>query len=143
MSAGLIKAGDDIEAAFKQIETIVIDMETGMKVDVDPKTFSQIKASKDPEQNVKIPAAADVAGLSTRAKLAKVFLTRDGSGAVDTIILNVWGKGLWSTMYGFLALGSDTNTIKGFAYYAQGETPGLGGEIEKEKFSNSVRISKS
>ncbi len=130
MSAGLMKDGDDIDTIFKEIETIVIDMESGKKVDTDVDAFDQIAASKDPAQNVKIPADKDIGGISTRSKLAKVYLKRDASGTIETIILNVWGKGLWSTMYGFIALAPDTKTIKGFAYYSQGETPGLGGEVD-------------
>lgn len=40
------------------------------------------------------------------------------------------GKGLWSTLYGYLALESDANTVAGITFYKHGETPGLGGEIE-------------
>ena len=39
-------------------------------------------------------------------------------------------------MYGFLALGSDLNTIKGFGYYSHGETPGLGGEVDNQTWKN-------
>jgi len=130
MSAGLLNDGGDIEAIFNTIETIVIDIESGEKVDTDVNAFDQIAASKDPAQNIKIPASIDVGGLSTRSKLAKVYLKKDEAGTIETIILNVWGKGLWSTMYGFIALAPDTKTIKGFAYYSQGETPGLGGEVD-------------
>lgn len=130
MSAGLLKEGDDINQVFSTIETIVIDMETGEKVDTDVDAFDQVAASKDPKQNIRIPANLDVGGLSTRSKLAKVYLKRGESGDLETIILNVWGKGLWSTMYGFIALAPDTRTVKGFAYYSHGETPGLGGEVD-------------
>ena len=37
-------------------------------------------------------------------------------------------------MYGFVALGSDLNTIEGFAFYEHGETPGLGGEVDNPKW---------
>jgi Na+-transporting NADH:ubiquinone oxidoreductase subunit C len=37
-------------------------------------------------------------------------------------------------MYGFLALAPDTRTVKGLGFYAHGETPGLGGEIENTKW---------
>ncbi len=130
MSAGLIKQGDDVEAAFKEIETIVVDMQTGKKVETDVDAYDQVAAAKDPAENVKIPASEDVGKINTRSKWAKVYLKRDAAGAIQTIILNVWGKGLWSTMYGFIALSADTRTIKGFAYYSQGETPGLGGEVD-------------
>ena len=131
MSAGMLKSGDDINEVFDTLETIIVDFETGKKVEIeDPKSYNQIAASKDPKQLVKIPTNLDVGSLNTRSKLAKVYVKRDEAGAIDTIILNVWGKGLWSTMYGFIALASDTTTIKGFAYYSQGETPGLGGEVD-------------
>ena len=83
---------------------------------------------------VNIPGDKDIAGLSARSKYAKVYVKRDDSGSIDTVILSQWGKGLWSTMYGFIALGTDLNTIKGFGYYAQGETPGLGGEVDNPKW---------
>jgi Na+-transporting NADH:ubiquinone oxidoreductase subunit C len=37
-------------------------------------------------------------------------------------------------MYGFIALGSDLTTIRGFGFYQHGETPGLGGEIENRSW---------
>ena len=131
MSAGLVKEGDDIESAFKAIETIVVDFETGEQTSaVNAATYDQNAAAKDPAMSVSIPANLDVGGLSRRAKFATVYLTRDDAGMIKEVILNVRGKGLWSTMYGFIALESDFKTIKGFAYYSQGETPGLGGEVD-------------
>jgi Na+-transporting NADH:ubiquinone oxidoreductase subunit C len=137
MSAGIIKAGSSaevVEEAFSKVEMALVDFETGeVTTDVDAKTYDQNKAAKDPKTNVKIPSSIDVASLSTRAKLAKVYFAKV-DGKIETIILPVKGKGLWSTMYGFLALGADTNTIKGFAYYSHGETPGLGGEVDNPKW---------
>lgn len=136
MSAGLYKEGIDIDAVFSTIDTIIIDIETGKKVEVDVESFNQVIASKDPKTSVKIPAKKDVGRLNSRSKLAKVYLKKNLAGEVETIILNVWGKGLWSTMYGFIALDADTRTIKGFAYYSQGETPGLGGEVDNINWKN-------
>jgi Na+-transporting NADH:ubiquinone oxidoreductase subunit C len=45
-------------------------------------------------------------------------------------ILPIYGMGLWSTMYGFIALNRDLSTIDGFTFYEHAETPGLGGEID-------------
>lgn len=50
-------------------------------------------------------------------------------------VLPISGKGIWSTINGFLALEPDRNTIKGISFYDHGETPGLGGEIEKDFFA--------
>jgi len=39
-----------------------------------------------------------------------------------SVILPIQGMGLWSTLYGYIALsGDDTNTVKGITYYEQGE----------------------
>lgn len=131
MSAGLLEEGGDINEAFSKIETVIVDFQTGKKTDaVNASTYDQNKAAADPKMNVKIPADQDVGGIVTRAKYAKVYLSKDESGKIKEIILPVKGKGLWSTMYGFMALEADTRTIKGFAYYSQGETPGLGGEVD-------------
>lgn len=49
------------------------------------------------------------------------------------------GKGLWSTLYGYLALDADAVTVRGITFYKHGETPGLGAEIEKDWFQNNFR----
>jgi Na+-transporting NADH:ubiquinone oxidoreductase subunit C len=48
---------------------------------------------------------------------------------LQSIILPVNGYGLWSTMYGFLALEPDAQTVQSINLYDQAETPGLGGEV--------------
>lgn len=137
-SAGLISDSADaqkIQEEFDKMETVIVDMNTGEKVDsIDASSFDQIDSSKDAKQAIQIPPDLDVSNLGQRAKYAKVYLKRDESGKVQTVILNHWGKGLWSTMYGFIALEEDANTIKGFSYYSHGETPGLGGEVDNQKW---------
>ncbi len=132
MSAGLLEEGQDIEEAFSKVTPVLVDMETGKIVENESllKGYNQTKASTNPALNTKIKPENDIAGLSMRAKLAKVYLTKNSAGKIETMIFNVRGKGLWSTMYGFIAVDSDTNTIKGFGYYSHGETPGLGGEVD-------------
>lgn len=135
MSAGLLKDGDDINEVFNTLETVIVDMQTGSKTEsVSAKSYDQVAATKDKDYVVMIPSDQDLGGLKLRSKYAKVYVKRNAMGAVETVILSHWGKGLWSTMYGFIALGEDLNTIKGFGYYAQGETPGLGGEVDNPKW---------
>jgi Na+-transporting NADH:ubiquinone oxidoreductase subunit C len=52
-------------------------------------------------------------------------------------VLPISGKGLWSTIYGYIALDVDGATVRGITFYKHGETPGLGGEIEKEWFKSN------
>lgn len=134
MSAGLLKPGTDINEAFKEVEPIVINLETGSVADgVDPKTFDQTKADKNPDYVQDIPKGNDVAGIKRRAKLQKVYLVKK-DGTLDQIVLHVYGKGLWSTMKGFLSLDKDALTVRGFNFYSHAETPGLGGEIDNPKW---------
>jgi Na+-transporting NADH:ubiquinone oxidoreductase subunit C len=56
------------------------------------------------------------------------------AGSVARLIIPVEGKGLWSTLYGFLALEKDVDTITGITFYQHGETPGLGGEVDNPKW---------
>ncbi len=56
---------------------------------------------------------------------------------IKAYIIPIEGKGLWSTLYGYFALEPDLNTVKGITFYQHGETPGLGGEIEKEWFTSN------
>lgn len=130
-AAGLYQPGADIDALFGRIEARLVDLRTGAYVDgVDASTYDQRDAARDPQRSVEISAAVDRAGLKRRAAQAAVYLVRDG-GRVTKVILPVHGKGLWSTMYGFIALDAgDVNTIRGLVFYEHGETPGLGGEVD-------------
>ena len=53
------------------------------------------------------------------------------------VALPVAGKGLWSTLFGYIALEPDLDTVLGIQFYKHGETPGLGGEVEKEWFTDN------
>ena len=46
------------------------------------------------------------------------------------------GYGLWGTLYGYISLASDLNTINGIEFYEHKETPGLGAEVENEEWKN-------
>jgi len=63
-----------------------------------------------------------------------VYLVHNDEGKLTSVILPIHGYGLWSTMYALLALEADLNTVQGLVYYDQGETPGLGGEVENPKW---------
>lgn len=53
--------------------------------------------------------------------------------------IHVSGRGLWSVIKGYLALEDDLSTIAGIAFYEHQETPGLGGEIEKDFFQDGFK----
>lgn len=60
-----------------------------------------------------------------------VCTTPDGA---TKYILPVYGAGLWGPIWGYVAFDADGSTIYGAYFAHQGETPGLGAEIEKPAF---------
>lgn len=128
--AGLYDPERSIASQFDAIETRIVDLETGEFADIDPAGFDAEEAAKDPAMSISIPASDDVAGLKRRAKYAPVYLVSEGD-RLSQVILPVRGKGLWSTLYGFLAVEPDGNTVKGLKFYEHAETPGLGDQIDR------------
>ena len=132
--AGLLETNIDVDAVFENIETHIVNIETGDYVkDIDPNTYDQRKAAKDTNTNIVLDSDTDIAKIKRQAKYAKVYHVTEND-QLKLIILPVHGYGLWSTMYGFIALENDANTIYGLKFYEHGETPGLGGEIDNPKW---------
>lgn len=133
-SAGLLQQGVSIETQFEQISTRVVDLETGRFTDaVDVASYDQRKASKDPALSIALDPKQDPAKIKRRANYATVYLLETEQG-IEKIILPIKGYGLWSTLYGFLALESDLQTVAGIGFYEHTETPGLGGEIDNPRW---------
>ena len=112
-------SNNDVQSLFESIERVLIDLETGEPVDpsvVDPDTYDQRTASKDPMLSQPIASEDDLAGIKQREKYAFVYLVKE-NGNLDQIVLPIYGKGLWSTLYGFLALDTDTTTVRGITFY--------------------------
>jgi Na+-transporting NADH:ubiquinone oxidoreductase subunit C len=73
--------------------------------------------------------------LKTESNLLPIYEWVVGD-EVKSYVIPISGKGLWSTLYGYLAVEPDGKTIKGITFYQHGETPGLGGEVEKQWFTD-------
>ncbi len=129
LAAGLYDDSLTVEEQFKEIKTRVIELKSGKFVDVDPATYDQRKASKDPEKSEALDGDLDIAKISRLEKYALVYIVESSDG-FEKVILPVRGYGLWSTLYGFIALEKDLNTVAGLGFYQHGETPGLGGEVD-------------
>ncbi len=128
--SGLMTADADVEQLFTQIETRIVDLDTGEYTKaVDLSTFDPVVAARDPATSVALPVVDDIAKIKRRANYARVYLVHEDD-QLKTVILPVHGSGLWATMYGFLALASDGKTITGLTFYQHSETPGLGDKIE-------------
>ncbi|NIA13380.1 MAG: Na(+)-translocating NADH-quinone reductase subunit C [Nitrospiraceae bacterium] len=136
--AGLIQPGekvsaDEVRASFADsIDPKIVTLATGAYDDtIAVETFDQRRAAKDAATSQAAPEnPAKVLRLPNHALV--YLVTQDG--ALDKIVLPIEGKGLWSTLYGYLALDKDANTIRGITFYEHAETPGLGGEIDNPRW---------
>ncbi len=136
LAAGLLEDGQeaDIDKLYEKIDARVIDLDSGEFVkDAPAEQFDLAAAERDPKQSRELPATEDIAGIRRRSNHQVVYLVREGD-EIRRFVLPVHGKGLWSTMYGLVALDRDLNTVQSFAFFAHGETPGLGGEVDNPRW---------
>ena len=141
--AGLGEAGmsaKDVKALFDQrIQARVVDLDDGSFSDAqNAATYDPLKAAKDPQQSRALSGTEDIASIKRRENLATVYMVEQDD-QLQTLILPVRGYGLWSTLYGFIAVKGDLNTVVGFGFYQHGETPGLGGEVDNPKWKGLWR----
>ncbi len=140
-AAGLFKEDISVEEQFGSIETKLVDLATGSFVEnesINPATFDQLDSAKKDDTGQELRPGEDIAGIRRQEKYSLVYLVKDGE-KLQQVVLPVRGKGLWSTMYGYVAVDGDLNTIRGVSFYEHGETPGLGGEIENPRWQQGWR----
>ena len=131
--AGLYYEGIDVEKSFSSFEPIVVDLNQGKFTNrFDPLTFDDRKAAQDPQLSISLKE--DPASIGRRTNFATVYLLKKEDGSLDKIILPIHGYGLWSTLYGFIALEKNCNDIYGLQFYQHAETPGLGAEVDNPKW---------
>lgn len=140
-AAGLLSPGatdEDIRSVFDSFEVLIVEMGTGEVMDPEEAVgtsnaaeYDLRRAARDPD--LSRPLDDDPAGINRQARFGKAYILRDGDD-IERVVLPVHGYGLWSTMYGFLALEGDANTIAGLGFYEHAETPGLGGEIDNPRW---------
>lgn len=114
---------------YKSLDLRIVNIDSAAYEEgVDPVTFDQRRALHDPGLSVAIPVEQDLAKLGRRSRFVPVYLVWNEAG-LDRVILPVQGNGMWSMLYGYIALEADLNTISGMTFYEQNETPGLGDQI--------------
>jgi Na+-transporting NADH:ubiquinone oxidoreductase subunit C len=132
IASGIYDSKLDINEQYKFVSPRFINISTGsvtknLNVEDYYKNFKRLVAN--PATSIQLTKEKDLADIKSIAKSIPVYLVQK-DGHLKAIVLPVYGKGLWSTMYGFLALEGDANTVIGLTFYDQKETPGLGGEID-------------
>ena len=140
-AAGLMAAnatesddGKSIEELFAQFTVRAVNLQSGEYVDVDDiASYDPIKTAGDASQSISLTSDEDIATLRRRENVSLVYIKTNGAG-VEKLVIPVRGYGLWGTLYGYLALDGDLNTISGLGFYSHKETPGLGGEVDNPKW---------
>ncbi|MEO0419106.1 MAG: Na(+)-translocating NADH-quinone reductase subunit C [Pseudomonadota bacterium] len=131
--AGVYEEGADVAESFAAFEPKVLEIETGTFTDAfDAASFDDRAAADDPETSIEL--TDDPAGIGRRTQYATVYLLRDEAGAIDKVVLPIHGYGLWSTLYGFIAIEENGGDIYGLQFYEHGETPGLGAEVDNPRW---------
>ena len=132
----------DVAERFKDFDVEIVDLNQGNYLDDDQLLDVGIpdRNAYDASQATKNQALSedlgnnDPAGIGRVPKYAKVYVKSDDAGQPEMVVLPIQGYGLWGTIYGFLTLESDMNTIKGISFYEHKETPGLGARIEEPEW---------
>lgn len=111
--------GETVSQLFDKYITssYIVDMQ-GQKVDQKVNAF-------DVNVGLESKKAAD-------KRLLPVFECTTDNGV--KYIIPVYGAGLWGPIWGYVAFDNNGDTIYGAYFAHQGETPGLGAEIEKPAF---------
>lgn len=134
--SGLLKdsknpGAPEVQALFENnIEAKIVSLRDGTYVpenEIDVATYDQAKAAKDPETSEEAPP--NRSQIKRVPHYARVFRVMKDD-AVDMVVLPIEGLGLWGTLYGYLAVDKDGDTIRGIIFYSHKETPGLGAEVD-------------
>ena len=132
--AGLWQQDQTVEQMFTNIETRLIDIEDGEYSQLFAQDeFDQRQAAKDAQLSIALTKEQDIANINRRENYAKVYLVKEQDQVVR-YVFPVHGYGLWSTLYGYVTLESDLNTIYAIKFYDHKETPGLGGEVDNPRW---------
>lgn len=129
----------DVNQVYSQrVREFVVDFEGNVVENAKPQDINlAVEYKKAPEER-KLPVYE--------------IVNESDDNKIDNVVLPLYGYGLWNDIWGFVALESDMNTIKGVKFDHKGETPGLGARIQtdpeiparyegKEIYENSKLVS--
>lgn len=103
----------------------MVDLKTGQMSDSTGKYDLNDELRSD-ESSIALSPEEDLAKIRRRANSAEIYLVQNEQGETSKIVLPVYGSGLWSVMYAFIAIDVDGITSEGITYYQHGETLGAG-----------------
>ncbi len=140
---GISYGDDDVQQLYESnLEARLVNLTDGSYVAATPQSGQQADSKfsvSKLDQSETSPISEDPAGIgASRENYAVVYLYAEK----QQIILPIRGKGLWSTLKGFISLSADDFTTRGITFYSHGETPGLGGEVDSPAFKDQFASGK-
>lgn len=117
---------DNVESIYnKRVKAFVIDYNGNVQSNLVAKNIVVAAEYKKAPQDRLLPVYE--------------FKKENDSTQVEAVVLPVYGYGLWNSIWGFVALKADFNTIRGISFKHAGETPGLGARIESEEIQDRFK----
>ena len=121
-----LKETDTVEAIYaRRVNAFVIDYNGNVQTGLTAKDIVIAAEYKKAPKDRKLPVYE--------------FKSETDSSEVEAVVLPVYGYGLWNSIWGFVALKEDFNTVQGISFKHAGETPGLGARIESEEIQNRYK----
>jgi len=140
--AGIYQEGVAIAEQFKKVTPHLVEIDSGQysdKYSVD--SYDALKAAKSNDNELSTSfnqlGVEDQIKIGRRENYSIVYtVNNEVTGIIEKVILPIRGYGLWSTMYGYIAIDPIDLTVAGFGFYDQKETPGLGGEVDNPSWKS-------
>jgi Na+-transporting NADH:ubiquinone oxidoreductase subunit C len=121
-----LKEGEDVVSLYnKKVKPFVIDYQGNIVTGKKPQDVNVAAEYKKPADQRLLPVYE--------------FKSEKDSTKTEYIVLPVYGYGLWNNIWGFVALESDLNTVRGVKFQHAGETPGLGARIVTEEIQSRFK----
>ena len=137
-AAKIYDSSVDVKIQFSKLEMKYVDFNSGKILDSYEnfliEDYDQLKSTRNPNLSTSLSAAEDIAIIKNRENVGKFFIVRNEDSSIDKLILPIRGYGLWGTLYGYMAIEEDFNTVAGLEFYDHKETPGLGAEVDNPKW---------
>ena len=137
-AAKIYDSSVDVKIQFSKLEMKYVDFNSGKILDSYEnfviEDYDQLKSTRSPNLSTSLSASEDIAIIKNRENVGKFFIVRNEDSSIDKLILPIRGYGLWGTLYGYMAIEEDFNTVAGLEFYDHKETPGLGAEVDNPKW---------
>jgi len=137
-AAKIYDSSVDVKIQFSKLEMKYVDFNSGKILDSYEnfviEDYDQLKSTRNPNLSTSLSASEDIAIIKNRENVGKFFIVRNEDSSIDKLILPIRGYGLWGTLYGYMAIEEDFNTVAGLEFYDHKETPGLGAEVDNPKW---------